>query len=153
MSHKAIKICQKCVSLTNLSCILEFVVLSYASSVFYLPHRKKTWKVFSLVSRCKVIAKLFFYYFSSCDSSAGVALGCGLDDRGSGVRFPAESGNFSLHHRVQDGSGAHQASYPTGTRGSFLGVQRSGREAEQLPPLSAEVRNAWSYTSIPSIRI
>jgi hypothetical protein len=27
--------------------------------------------------------------------------------------------NFSLHHRVQTGSGAHPASYPMGARGSF----------------------------------
>jgi hypothetical protein len=43
----------------------------------------------------------------------------GLDDRGSRVRFPAVVENFSLHHRVQNGSGAHPASYPMGTRGSF----------------------------------
>jgi hypothetical protein len=30
-------------------------------------------------------------------------------------------GNFSLHHRVQNDSGAHPASYAMGTRGSFLG--------------------------------
>jgi hypothetical protein len=30
-------------------------------------------------------------------------------------------GNFSLHHRVKNGSGAHPASYPIGTRGSFPG--------------------------------
>jgi hypothetical protein len=28
----------------------------------------------------------------------------GLDDRGFRVRFPAGVGNFSLHHRVQNGS-------------------------------------------------
>jgi len=28
-------------------------------------------------------------------------------------------GNFSFHHRVQKGSGAHPASYPTDTGGSF----------------------------------
>jgi hypothetical protein len=55
----------------------------------------------------------------SRDSSVGLALGYGLDDRGSRVRFPAGAGNFSLHHRVQNGSGAHPASYPMGTRGSF----------------------------------
>jgi hypothetical protein len=55
----------------------------------------------------------------SRDSSGGIALGYGLDDRGSRVRFPARAGNFSLHHRVQNGSGAHPASYPMGTRGSF----------------------------------
>jgi hypothetical protein len=29
----------------------------------------------------------------------GIVLSYGLDDRGSRVRFPAEAGNFSLHHR------------------------------------------------------
>jgi hypothetical protein len=46
-------------------------------------------------------------------------LGYGLDDRGSRVRFPAGGGNFSPHHGVQNGSGAHPASYPMSTRGSF----------------------------------
>jgi hypothetical protein len=56
----------------------------------------------------------------SHDSSVGIALGYELDDRGTRVRFPGEAGNFSLHHRVQNGSGAHPASYPMGTGGSFL---------------------------------
>jgi hypothetical protein len=30
------------------------------------------------------------------------------------------------------------------------GVQRLGREAKHSPPSSAEVKNAWSYTSTPS---
>jgi hypothetical protein len=34
-----------------------------------------------------------------------------------------------------------------------LGVKRPGREADQSPPTSAEVRNAWSYTSTPPTRI
>jgi hypothetical protein len=33
----------------------------------------------------------------------------------------AWAGNFPLHHRVQTGSGAHTASCPIGTRGSFPG--------------------------------
>jgi hypothetical protein len=36
------------------------------------------------------------------------------------------AGNFSLRHRVQNGSGAHPASYPMGTRGSFLGGKAAG---------------------------
>jgi hypothetical protein len=48
-----------------------------------------------------------------------IALGYGLDDRGSRVRFLAGAGNFSLHYRVQNGSGAHSASYLMGTKGSF----------------------------------
>jgi hypothetical protein len=62
----------------------------------------------------------------SRDSSVGIALGYGLNDRGSRVRFPAEAGNFSLHHRVQNGSVAHPASYSMGTRGSFPGGKASG---------------------------
>jgi hypothetical protein len=57
----------------------------------------------------------------SRDSSVGIALGYGVDDRGSKVRFPVRAGNFSLHHLVQNGSGAHPASYPMGSRGSFPG--------------------------------
>jgi hypothetical protein len=49
-------------------------------------------------------------------------------------------GNFSLHHRVQNNSGAHPASYPMGTRGSFPGVKRPGREADHSPPSTAEVK-------------
>jgi hypothetical protein len=30
-----------------------------------------------------------------------------------------------------------------------LGVKRAGREADHLPPSSAEVKNAWIYTSTP----
>jgi hypothetical protein len=40
---------------------------------------------------------------------------------------------FSLHHRVQNGPGTHPASYPLGTKGSFLGVKRPGREAKDSP--------------------
>jgi len=41
----------------------------------------------------------------------------------TGVQFPAGAlREFAFRHRVQTGSGAHPASYPMGTRGSFLGV-------------------------------
>jgi hypothetical protein len=62
----------------------------------------------------------------STDSSVGIALGYGLDDRGSRVQFPVRAGNFSLHRRVQTGAGAHPASYPMGTRGSFPGGKAAG---------------------------
>jgi hypothetical protein len=57
---------------------------------------------------------------NSRDSSVGIAFGYGLDCWGSRVRFPVGTGNFSIHHRVQKGSGARPASYPMGTSGSFL---------------------------------
>jgi hypothetical protein len=62
----------------------------------------------------------------SGDSSVGIALGYGQDDRGSRIRFPAGAGNFSLHHRVQNGFGAHPASYPMGTRGTSPGGKAAG---------------------------
>jgi hypothetical protein len=72
--------------------------------------------------------------------SVGIALGYGLDDWDSKVRFPAGTENFSLHHRVQNVSGTHPASYRMGSRGSFLGGKTAGREADHSPPSSAEIK-------------
>jgi hypothetical protein len=73
---------------------------------------------------------LTFTYSVTCskslDSSVGIELGYGLEDRDSRVRFPAGVWNFSFHHRVQNGSGAHPASYPMSTRGSFPGGKAAG---------------------------
>jgi hypothetical protein len=66
----------------------------------------------------------FWFPFVKCksrDSSVSIVLRYGLDDQGSRVRLPAGDGNFSLHHRVQNNSGAHPASYPMDARGSFPG--------------------------------
>jgi hypothetical protein len=76
----------------------------------------------------------------SRDSSVGIAPGYGLDDRGSMVRFAAGAGNFSLHHRVQNGSGVRPASYPMVPGALSLGVKRPEREAHYSPPSSAEVK-------------
>jgi hypothetical protein len=81
----------------------------------------------------------------------------GLDDRDSRVRFPAGTGNFSLHHRVQNGSGAHPASYPMNTGGSFPGGKAAGtwswpftsikcrgqRGSGATPPLPKYAYMAW----------
>jgi hypothetical protein len=64
------------------------------------------------------------------------------------IHDKVREGNFSLHHRVQTGSGAHPASYQWVSGSLFTrGVKRPGREAELSPQFSAEVTNAWSYTS------
>jgi hypothetical protein len=63
-----------------------------------------------------------------------------MDDRGSRVRFPAGAGNFSLNHRVQNGSWNHPASYPMGMRSLSLGVKRPECEADHSHPSSAEVK-------------
>jgi hypothetical protein len=93
----------------------------------------------------------------SCDSSVCIVLGYGLDDQSSRVWFPAGAGNFSLRHRVQNGSGAHPASYTMCTRGSFPGgkaawawswsltsIQYQGqRMSGAIPPLPHYAFTAW----------
>jgi hypothetical protein len=59
-------------------------------------------------------------------------LGHELDDQGS-IHDRDHDGFFSLGHSVQIDSGAHVASYPTGT----------------APPSNAAVQNGWCYTSTP----
>jgi hypothetical protein len=50
------------------------------------------------------------------DSSVSIATGYGLDNEGS---IPGRVKIFSLLHSVQTSSGAHPASHPMGTEGSF----------------------------------
>jgi hypothetical protein len=70
------------------------------------------------------VSSVFCFFFGI----AGIAQwhSAGLRARWSGLRDPAEAGNFSLHHRVQTGSGAHPAPYPVGTRSSFPGDKAAG---------------------------
>jgi hypothetical protein len=78
-------------------------------------------------------------------------LGYGLDNQGSGIQFLAGVGNFSLHHHIQNGSGAHLASYPMGTRALSLGVKLTthlhlvprSRLHGAIPPLPQYVFIAW----------
>jgi hypothetical protein len=53
-----------------------------------------------------------------------------------------------VYCNVQDGSRAHPASYPMGTRVLSLGVNQLGYEADHSPPSSNEVTNV-SYISAP----
>jgi hypothetical protein len=78
-----------------------------AASITYLFHLKSQW-----ISRGNE-------FHTNHDSSVSIALGYGLDNRGYRVRFPAEAGNFSFHHCVQNGSGAHSDSYTMGITGCF----------------------------------
>jgi hypothetical protein len=89
---------------------------------------------------------IFVVHNKSRVSSVGIVNDYGLDYRMSGVRIPAGAGNLSLHHCVQTGSGAHPASYPMGTRGSF-----PGGKAHHSPPSSAEVKECVQlYVHSPS---
>jgi hypothetical protein len=70
-----------------------------------------------------------------------------LDDRGFRVRFPAGAVNVSLHHRVQNGSGAHH--WVSGILS--LGVKWARREANHSPPSNADVKECVElYLHSPS---
>jgi hypothetical protein len=58
--------------------------------------------------------------FKSQGSSVGIATDYRLDNWMIRIRFPVGAGNFSLQHHEQSGSGAHPASYPMSTGGSFF---------------------------------
>jgi hypothetical protein len=64
------------------------------------------------------------------DSTVGIAPGYELDGLGSRVRFLVVAGNFSLNHRVQNGSGAHPPPIQWVTRALSLWVKRPGHEAD-----------------------
>jgi hypothetical protein len=85
----------------------------------------------------------------SRDSSVGIALGYGLDDRGS--RFDSKRGLgiflFTTASRMALGPTQPPIQWVSGALS--LGVKRPEREADHSLPSSAKVKNAWSYTSIP----
>jgi hypothetical protein len=65
-----------------------------------------------------------------------------------GLGFESRQGQeFSLLHIVQTGRGAHPASYPMGTWGTFPEVKWQGYEVDHSPPTSAEVKKTWTCTS------
>jgi hypothetical protein len=74
------------------------------------------------------------------DSSVGIALGYGLDDRGSSVRFPAGLGIFLFTTASRTVLGPTQPPIQWVPGDLSLGVKRPGREAGHTPPSSAEVK-------------
>jgi hypothetical protein len=86
---------------------------------------------------------------TSFDSSVGIALGYGLDDRGSRVRFPTGAANILFITASRRALGPTQPPIQWVPGSLSLVVKRPGREADHSPPSSAEVNNVWSYTSSP----
>jgi hypothetical protein len=74
--------------------------------------------------------------------SVSIVSGYGLDGQAIEVRSPVGAKDSSSSICVQTGSEAHPGSCPMGTGGSFPGGKaRPGREADHLPPSSAEIVN------------
>jgi hypothetical protein len=65
--------------------------------------------------------------------------------------FDSQQGQgFFLWHHAQTSPGPHPSLYPFGFGASFPGINLPGRQADHTPPSVAEVKNAWSCTSIVS---
>jgi hypothetical protein len=103
MVHVFRHVVKECIVVTKLVISLSYTQKS-AIEPYTKPVQYNTSERPILVLKCR-------------DSSVGIATGYGLDDRMIGVQFPVGTGNFSLRHRVQTGSGAH----PKGTGGFFPG--------------------------------
>jgi hypothetical protein len=69
-----------------------------------------------------------------------------------GVQFSAGAGIFSLHHRVQTGSGVHQASYLMGSGPSLPGDKAAVAWKSPLISIYAEVKNLLNYAFDPPVR-
>jgi hypothetical protein len=84
-----------------------------------------------------------------------IALGYRLDVRGSRVRFPGGGGLgiFLFTTASRTALGPTQPPIQRVPVVLSLGVKRPGRKADHSPPSSAEVKNTWSYTSSPRIRL
>jgi hypothetical protein len=82
----------------------------------------------------------------SRDSSVGIAIGYGLDDRGVGIEVTVGSRTFSCP-RCPNRPTQPPIQWIPGA--ISLGIMRPEREAEHSPPTSAEVKKMWLYTSTP----
>jgi hypothetical protein len=86
---------------------------------------------------------LLFRPQNSIDST--VTLGYGLDDHGS---ILDKGIDLSLLHNAQTDSVVLPAFHPLSTGVLSSGVIGPWREADYLPPCSAEVKDVCSYTSV-----
>jgi hypothetical protein len=76
-------------------------------------------------------------------------LGYGLDDRGS---IPGEANDgiyFLFATASRPALGPTQPPIQQVKESLSPGVNRPEREADHLPPFSAEIKNAWNYTFTP----
>jgi hypothetical protein len=84
----------------------------------------------------------------SLESSVGIALSYRLDDRGFDSRQGL--GTFLSTTVSRPALGPTQPPIQWLSEALSLGLKRPGSENDHSPPSSAEVKNAWSYTSNPA---
>jgi hypothetical protein len=88
----------------------------------------------------------------SCDSSVGITLGYGLDNRGSRVRFLAGIGIFLFITASRMALGPTQPPIQWVPGALSLGIKRPGYEADHSPPSTAEVKECMElYLHSPNM--
>jgi hypothetical protein len=91
-----------------------------------------------LSSRSGYLSTIFY------KNIVGIQINHGLGGLASN---PGTEKRFSLLQTVQTGSGATQY------WGYFQGAKRTEPEVDRSPPSSIEVKNDWSHTSVPHLRL
>jgi hypothetical protein len=88
------------------------------------------------------------FSLQSRDSDIGIATGYGLNYQWVRVRILVRARIFTSSCRP-DRPRFHPTSYPVVPGALSPRVKRPRREADHLPPTSAEVKKTWMYTSNP----
>jgi hypothetical protein len=98
----------------------------------------------------KTCCNIFVRIIEEPGQFSSIALGYGLDNRG----FDSRQGlGVLLIAASRPALRPTQSPIQWVPGAPYLGVKRPGREADHLTPSSAEVKNEWSYTSTPPIRL
>jgi hypothetical protein len=90
----------------------------------------------------------YLLYRGNWNSVVGIATDYRLEDPGVEVGVQVGSRIFSCPRRPDRLWGPHSLLF-NGYRGSFHEMKLPGREADHLPPTSAQVKKIWLYHPLP----
>jgi hypothetical protein len=139
------------------------MLVALTSTILNLTYRMWAWSIMYIQTGFQ------FFHFNACsetyeyfvvwqgkkspDSSVGIALGYGLDDRGSRARFLVGAGNFLFTTASRTALGPAQPPIQWVIGNLSLGVKRLGREADHSPPSSVEVKECMELYLHSPIRL
>jgi hypothetical protein len=123
---------------------------SYINSVLFMKRFREHLVARKLPGKCPLKLDRYASHYNSLaalqvavmsrDSSVGIALGYGLKDRDSTVRFPAGLGIFPFTIASRTALGPTQPPIQWVPAALSLGIKRPSSEADHSPPSSAEVK-------------
>jgi hypothetical protein len=108
---------------------------------FHVSHANLCW---NLKINVFLFLKLFFH---NTGAAVGIETVLWLDDRGIRSSSPGRVNNFHFSTLSEPALGSFQPPIHWVTRAFSPGLKRPGREADHLPPASAEIKKTWVYTS------